>query len=168
MEQKTKATTLKAPSMSKRILDREDNIYRMETIRKVIDMYMEECRKALIKGERIQIKGVGTIIPEVKVRKTYGLSFCNKPEGNPPYTALRLYRNNYLKYDMDGQLRKNVKDEIYGLEAVPFAPQQMRLLKKTGYVPEDVEIESDRCVYDDDGVEECNDIEGRVMDIDQI
>ncbi len=53
--------------MAIRILERDDNDRKQTVIRDIINMYMDECRKALINGERIQLSGIGTIIPEVKV-----------------------------------------------------------------------------------------------------
>lgn len=41
-------------------------------------MYMEECQKALLRGDRVQISEVGTIIPEVKTCESFNLPQCNK------------------------------------------------------------------------------------------
>ena len=41
-------------------------------------MYMDECKKALEEGERIEISKVGSIIPEVKVHEgNFNLPMCN-------------------------------------------------------------------------------------------
>ena len=63
---------LSACQMAKRICNREDNIYDKKIVTKqlitnILLMYMDECRKALAEGERIDISKVGSIIPEVKV-----------------------------------------------------------------------------------------------------
>lgn len=52
--------------MAWRIQNREDNLYSGNVISNVLKMYMDECKKSLLKGERIQITGIGTIIPEVR------------------------------------------------------------------------------------------------------
>ena len=98
---------------------------------------MDECRKALLCGERIQIKKVGTIIPEVKARKSYCLPICNKEGGNPPYTKLRMSRTHVLKDAMNRLLIKNIENGIYGLEKLPLGKKQLDILRDSGYIPED-------------------------------
>ncbi len=131
---------LTAYQMAKRISDRDDNIFDKRVIANILDMYMDECRKALLSGERVQISKVGTIIPEVKTRISYNLPNCNKDSGNPPYTTFRISRNHHMKEEMDRLLMQNIKKGIYGLEKLPFNNQQLGILKNSGYVPEDAEI----------------------------
>ncbi|MCM1258287.1 MAG: hypothetical protein NC307_10615 [Roseburia sp.] len=69
-----RVNALTAFKMAKRICDREDNIYNKKVINRqvvtdILLMYMDERRKALIDGERIEISKVGTIIPKVKTHK---------------------------------------------------------------------------------------------------
>ena len=72
-----------AYKMAKRIYNREDNVYDKKVITKqlitnILLMYMDECRKALAEGERIEISKVGSIIPEVKVHEgNFNLPMCN-------------------------------------------------------------------------------------------
>ncbi len=131
---------LTAYQMAKRISDRDDNIFDKRVIANILDMYMDECQKALLSGERVQISKVGTIIPEVKTRISYNLPNCNKDSGNPPYTTFRISRNHHMKEEMDRLLMQNIKKGIYGLEKLPFNKQQLGILKNSGYVPEDAEI----------------------------
>lgn len=139
---------LSAYKMAKRISDRKDNVYDKRIIENILNMYMDECRKALLSGERVQITKVGTIIPEVKVHEgNFNLPICNKDGGNPPYTKLRIRRNNLLGDIMNRLLIKNIENGIYGLDKLPFSRQQMDILKKSGYVPEDAEID---CVKERD------------------
>lgn len=139
---------LSAFKMAKRICDREDNIYNKKLINgqvvtDILLMYMDECRKALVEGERIEISKVGTIIPEVKVHEgNFNLPMCNKDGGNPPYTKLKITRNNLLSNTMNRNLLENIENGIYGLEKLPFSKQQLNILKDSGYLPEDVEIEN--------------------------
>lgn len=139
---------LSAYKMAKRISDRKDNVYDKRIIENILNMYMDECRKALLSGERVQITKVGTIIPEVKVHEgNFNLPICNKDGGNPPYTKLRIRRNNLLGDIMNRLLIKNIESGIYGLDKLPFSRQQMDILKRSGYVPEDAEID---CVKERD------------------
>lgn len=131
---------LSAYKMAKRISDREDNIYDKKVIGNILNMYMDECRKALLSGERVQISKVGTIIPEVKTRIHYSLPVCNKEGGNPPYTTFRISRNNHMREDMNRLLMQNIKKGIYGLEKLPFGKQQFSILKESGYIPEDAKL----------------------------
>ncbi len=133
---------LSAYKMAKRISDRKDNVYDKRIIENILNMYMDECRKALLSGERVQITKVGTIIPEVKTRLFYNLPICNKDGGNPPHTKLRIRRNNLLGDIMNRLLIKNIENGIYGLDKLPFSRQQMDILKKSGYIPEDAEIKN--------------------------
>ncbi len=128
---------LSAYKMAKRISDRKDNVYDKRIIENILNMYMDECRKALLSGERVQITKVGTIIPEVKTRLFYNLPRCNKDGGNPPYTKLKITRNNLLSETMNRNLLRNIENGIYGLEKLPFSKQQMDILKKSGFIPED-------------------------------
>ncbi len=133
---------LSSYKMAKRISDRKDNVYDKRIIENILNMYMDECRKALLSGERVQITKVGTIIPEVKVHEgNFNLPICNKDDGNPPYTKLRIRRNNLLGDIMNRLLIKNIESGIYGLDKLPFSRQQMDILKRSGYVPEDAEID---------------------------
>lgn len=139
---------LSAFKMAKRICDREDNIYNKKLINRqvvtdILLMYMDECRKALVEGERIEISKVGTIIPEVKVHEgNFNLPMCNKDGGNPPYTKLKITRNNLLSNTMNRNLLENIENGIYGLEKLPFSKQQMDILKKSGYLLVDAEIKN--------------------------
>ena len=132
---------LTANQMAKRICDRKDNVYDKKIIENILNMYMDECRKALLSGERVQISKVGTIIPELKVHEgNFNLSICNKDGGNPPYTKLRIRRNNVLGNAMNKILVENMENGIYGLDKLPFSRQQMDILKKSGFIPEDAKI----------------------------
>ena len=136
---------LSAYKMAKRISDRKDNVYDKRIIENILNMYMDECRKALLSGERVQITKVGTIIPEVKVHEgNFNLPICNKDGGNPPYTKLRIRRNNLLGDIMNRLLIKNIENGIYGLDKLPFSRQQMDILKKSGYIPENAEINCEK------------------------
>ena len=139
---------LSAYKMAKRIFNKEDNIYDKKVITKqlitnILLMYMDECRKALAEGERIEISKVGSIIPEVKVHEgNFNLPMCNKDGGNPPYTKLKITHNNLLSETMNKNLLKNIENGIYGLEKLPFSRQQMDILKKSGFIPADEEIKN--------------------------
>lgn len=136
--------TLSAFKMSQRIFDRADNVYNKKVIMNILQMYMEECRKALLAGERVEITRVGNITPEIKVHEgNYNLPICNKDSANPPYTKLKMTRAVSLGSVMNNQLIKNIKKGVYGLEKLPFSKQQFAILKKSGYLPEDAELEGD-------------------------
>ena len=145
---------LSAAKMAARICNREDNIYKQNMIKEILDMYAEEIQKALMDGERVQISKVGTIFPEVKVRLSYGLSGCNKEGGNPPYTKLRITRNRAIKENMNRQLLQNIEDGIYGLAKTPLSKQQLTILKNSGFIPEDAELPEDDEIIEDAEMEE--------------
>lgn len=52
---------LTVKQIAERIMQREDNIYRIEVIRDILDKYCEECANALIDGEKLNISGIGTL-----------------------------------------------------------------------------------------------------------
>lgn len=160
-----RAKALSAYKMAKRIRDREDNVYDGKVVtRKLINdillMYMDECRKALEEGERIEMAKVGSIIPEVKVHeRSFNLPMCNKEGGNPPYTKLRISRNNLLRDTMNRNLLRNIGNGVYGLKELPFSRQQMDILRKSGYVPADAAAgdefgTEDDNAYDNEDMEE--------------
>ena len=140
-------TALTASKMAKRIINRKDNVYDKRIIENILNMYMDEIRTAMINGERVQISKVGTIIPELKVRLHFTLPGCNKEGGNPPYTKIRMSRNHSLNETMNRTLIKNIENGIYGLKNMLFSKQQFNILKNSGYIPEDAEIE-DRIIDD--------------------
>ena len=43
---------------------------------------------------------------------------------------------------MNKNLLRNIESGIYGLDKLPFSRQQMDILKKSGYIPENAEIEN--------------------------
>lgn len=136
--------SLNASKMAKRINGRKDNIYDEKVIKNILDMYMEECQKAISAGESIHLTKVGTIIPELRVCMAYNMPNCNKEGGNPPHTKLRIYRSIKTRDDMNRILLQNVKNGIYGLKELPFSKQQLAILKDSGFIPEDAGIDQEK------------------------
>ncbi len=129
---------LQVNKMAGRIINREDNIYDKKVVINILNAYMDECRKALVRGERIQLSGVGTIIPEVRTHRSCYLPYCNNDEHeNSPYTRIRMTRTNSLREDMDKTLLSNIENGIYGLEKLPFDIQQIGNLKANGFIHEE-------------------------------
>ncbi len=141
---------LSANKMAARICNRDDNLYKHSVVKNIIDMYMKEIRKAVIKGERVQITGVGTIIPEVKthMRHCY-LPTCQNVVDDSPYTKVKITQNDALRLEMNQTLQENIANGIWGLEKRRFDTQQMNILKQGGFIPEDAE-EAVETVDDDD------------------
>jgi hypothetical protein len=130
--------------MATRICERDDMLYDKKVIVNVLNAYMEECRKALLKGESIQLSKIGKIIPQVKVHeRDVNIWWLNKEGGNPPYVSMKITRNEELRKDFASMLIGNIKKGIMGLEKLPFSNQQLRILKEHGFVPEDVQIDDD-------------------------
>ena len=121
--------------MGLRILKREDNPYKKEYIEDILNLYMDEVKKALLKGERVLLSGVGTIIPEVKTHRSYNLPNCNNyTTENAPYVKLRMRQTNQFKTTIDKQIRDSLKNGIYGLEHQPFSKSQLEILKNSGFI----------------------------------
>ena len=86
--------------MTDRVYNRIDNeMFRWSYIRKILQAYHEELQKALLRGERVLIPGVGTLIPEIKLKEKFNMPCCNKEGGNLPYTDIKLTRN--LKFQIN-------------------------------------------------------------------
>lgn len=134
---------LAANKMAARILNREDNKYKKELIYDVLKMYMDECRKAVLNGERVQITGVGTIIPKLRTHKgTFNMPICNRCEGNPPpYVEVKLSRNDSFRKELSEKLLKNLDNGIIGLGKLSFDVQQINILKNSGFIKEDYKEE---------------------------
>lgn len=129
--------------MAARICNREDNhYYKHQMIKAILQMYSDEIYKAMLNGERVQITGVGTLIPEVKVHEgKYNMPVCNKTEGNPPpFAKIRISDNWKMRESMNKRLMQNIKNGIYGLKKLLFTKTQFEFLKETGYIPEDAEL----------------------------
>ena len=56
-----------------RIYNREDNLYSEKIVYEILKKCMDECKKGLLRGERIQLSGIGTLIPEGSVKKFVSL-----------------------------------------------------------------------------------------------
>lgn len=126
--------------MAARICNRDDNpIYKHQMIKEILKMYSDEIRKAMLNGERVQITGVGSITPELRIRHgRYTLPVCNKTEGNPPpYTKITMSDHWKMKKAMNRKLAENIENGIYGLEKRHFTECQMEYLVENGFIPED-------------------------------
>ena len=131
---RTNKKSITVNQMAKRILDRKDNDYKKEVIYSVLNMYMEECRKALLKGERIQLSRIGTIIPEIKTHRSYFFPNCDSDtHDNSPYAKLKIKQTSLFKGDINKQLLENIENGIYGLEETLFDKVQINNLKACGY-----------------------------------
>lgn len=106
-------------------------------------MYSEEIYKAMLNGERVQITGVGTLIPEVKIHEgKYNMPVCNKTNGNPPpFAKIRLSDNWSMREAMNRKLMQNIKKGIFGLKKLLFNAEEMEFLKATGYIPKDAQVQ---------------------------
>ena len=134
--------------MTYRVAEREDNIYHPKMISAILNMYLDECRKALIKGEKVQLKGIGTLIPEVKTHKQYfNPRTCDSVDEYSPYTKVRVWRSRTLINDMNKTLLKNIQNGILGLEELPFEKQQINDLKDCGFISDE---ENDYDEYEDE------------------
>ena len=126
---------------AKRMSNREDNLYSEKVINNVLKMYMEECKKELLKGKSVQLTGIGTIIPEIKTHKYSNLPSFNKEDNDLPYTKVKMKRNYSLIQEMNRILRENIENGILGLENLPFERQQITILRDNGLIS-DKEAES--------------------------
>ena len=129
--------------MAARICNREDNhYYKHQMIKEILRMYSDENRKAMLNGERVQITGVCSLIPEVKVHDgKYNMPVCNKTEGNPPpFAKIRISDNWSMRESMNRRLMQNIKNGIWGLKKLLFTKTQFEFLKETGHIPEDAEL----------------------------
>lgn len=127
--------------MTDRVYNRIDNeVFRWSFIHQILEAYNEELRDALLRGEKVQIPGVGTLIPEITTREKYSLPCCNKEEGNLPYMDIKLSRSKKFRAKMTKTLLDNIKNGIYGLEKLPLKEEQLDYLKEKGFAPEDAEL----------------------------
>lgn len=134
-------TGLSANQMAGRILNREDNIYKKEIIYDVLKMYMDECRKALLDGERVVLTKLGTITPKLGTHiGSYNLSTCDKYEDNPPpYVKVKLSLSTEFRKQLNEKLRNNIENGEIGLGNLSFDARQMTILKNSGFIPEETE-----------------------------
>ena len=132
------ASKSKFSNMTYRVAKREDNIYHPKMISAILNMYLDECRKALLKGERVQLKGIGTLIPEIKAHKQYfNPRTCDSVDEYLPCTKVRVWRSRTLINEMNKTLLKNIQNGILGLEELPFSKQQITILKDSGFIPDE-------------------------------
>ena len=134
------ASKSKYSKMASRVAKRKDNIYHQKIISAVLNMYLDECRKALMKGEKVQLKGIGTIIPLVKTHRSSNrchLPTFNQDNVNQPYAKIKITRNNSFVQEMNETLLKNIENGILGLEKLPFDKQQITILRDGGLIPDE-------------------------------
>ena len=130
------ASKSKFSKMTTRVAGRDDNIYHPKIISTILNMYLDEIRKALLRGENVQLRGIGTLMPEVKAHVHYNLPECNREGGNLPYTRVRMTRTNSLAQEMNRKLQENIENGILGLEELPFSRQQIAILRNSGMIPD--------------------------------
>ena len=133
-----------------RICDKEDNIYSEKIVYDILKKCMDECREGLLKGERVQLTGIGTIIPLLKTHRSSNrchLPTFNQDNVNQPYTKIKISRNNSFVQAMNETLLKNIENGILGLEKLPFDKQQITILRNGGFIP-DEENENNECEED--------------------
>lgn len=124
--------------MTTRVAGRDDNIYHPKIISTILNMYLDECRKALLKGENVQLRGIGTLVPVIKThRKYFNLQTYENVEEHLPYTRMRMCRTNSLTNEMNQTLRGNIQNGILGLEELPFDEKQITNLKGWGLIPDE-------------------------------
>ena len=134
------ASKSKFSNMTYRVAEREDNIYHPKMISAILNMYLDECRKALMKGERVQLKGIGTLIPVLETHRSSNrchLPTFNQDDVNQPYTKIKITRSNSFIQKMNDTLLKNIEDGILGLEKLPFDKQQITILRDGGFIPDE-------------------------------
>ena len=100
---------LTVKQIAERIMQREDNIYRIEVIRDILDKYCEECANALTDGEKLNISGIGTLTPKIHAPVTMNI-FDDEDERRVPYVTVNYHRNNKLKDRMNRRYRKNIEN----------------------------------------------------------
>ena len=133
-----------------RICDKEDNIYSEKIVYDILKKCMDECREGLLKGERVQLTGIGTIIPLLKTHRSSNrchLPTFNQDNVNQPYTKIKITRNNSFVQEMNETLLKNIENGILGLEKLPFDKQQITILRNGDFIP-DEENEQTECEED--------------------
>lgn len=65
---------------------------------------------------------------------------------------VKITQNDALRTEMNQMLHKNMKNGIWGLEMRRFDTQQMNILKRGGFIPEDAVIMDSGTI--DDGEED--------------
>ena len=95
---------LTVKQIAERIMQREDNIYRIEVIRDILDKYCEECANALTDGEKLNISGIGTLTPKIHAPVTMNI-FDDEDERRVPYVTVNYHRNTKLKDKMNRKYR---------------------------------------------------------------
>ena len=134
------ASKSKYSKIASRVAKREDNIYHPKMISAILNMYLDECRKALLKGERVQLTGIGTIIPVLKTQRRSNCRYLptfNQDNVSQPYTKIKISRNNAFVQEMNETLLNNIENGILGLKELPFDKQQITILRDSGYIPDE-------------------------------
>ncbi len=117
MNKKTYYRGFTVKRATEQIYKREDNTYNKKTIKKVLKMYAEECMETLINGGKINIKGVGTIRPNIIHSVRCGLPVMKSREESgedSSYTVARLNicTSDILKEQLKERLSENLKGEM--------------------------------------------------------
>ncbi len=121
MNKKTYDRGFTVKRATEQIYKREDNTYNKKTIEKILKMYAEECMKTLINGGKINIKGVGTIRPNIIHSVHCGLPVMKSREESgedSSYTVVRLNicTSDILKEQLKKRLSENLERGIDGLK----------------------------------------------------
>lgn len=131
--------------MASRILRREDNVYfKHDCILDILNMYFDECVKALNNGEKVNFSRLGTLTPTVHTPLSYNIKSLNDDENNPakPFTGIKYTRNQTLKRCMNVTFNNNIKNGYAGLgDKCVCTPMQIGILKQHGLLENDYTLE---------------------------
>jgi len=102
---------------AERIWKREDNTFSKKAIEKILKMYAEECLKVLMDGDKVSIKGVGTIRPNIVKATCCGLpALKNKEDELYTFVRMHFHTNDLFKERLKEKLNKNLENGIDGLK----------------------------------------------------
>lgn len=136
---------LTTKQIAERIMQRDDNIYRIEVIRDILDKYCEECMSALLDGEKLNLSGVGTLTPKIHAPVTMNI-FGDDDERKVPYVTIDYRRNTKLKDKMNRKYRNNIQNGFAGLsDKCVCTTQQRNILIEKGLLEgEMIDAEEDQ------------------------
>lgn len=88
-------------------------------------MYAEECSESLVNGEKVNIRGVGTIRPNISEYARCGLpTIKDKEESHYTVVRIRVHTSDILREKLKERLSRNAERGIVGLEGEKEWPEE--------------------------------------------
>ncbi len=144
---------VKTNTLIKKLLDREDNLYKKEVLEDVVALYSDELVKLLKNGDAVQIAGLGVIRPKPRITRCSLDTIKDDNQGRYyPSVPLIVSLTSHFRREINSKFRANIRRGYPGLGKALCNEYQQSVLLKTGFMDEpfvEEDVMTDDDLYDE-------------------